>query len=235
MIRPSGEDEPEAPRTGAAAGGSPVPPAAVARRGDSRPVSPGRAVEGCCGSSSEPVCVFRDRGCRRDRRRGLARQRAARCHRRPCCFDLDGGRDPTTGWSSLRRAESGCAASPCMKTAMGRRATARATCSVSFAAPSPRWTRRGAHLVTTRHCCSTSMAAGPKTMGSLVVGVPPDRVMMVALYEESRGAKPLPAISFADPAPDATVSSIRLCRASSRPRLTLAAPARRPDARLHPA
>jgi hypothetical protein len=38
-------------------------------------------------------------------------------------------------------------------------------------------------LVTTRHCCLDYDGGGPADDGLLVMGVPPDRVMMVALYE----------------------------------------------------
>jgi len=38
-------------------------------------------------------------------------------------------------------------------------------------------------LVTTRHCCLDYDGGGPDDDGLLVMGVPPDRVMMVALYE----------------------------------------------------
>ncbi|HEU5171346.1 MAG TPA: hypothetical protein VFU46_12450 [Gemmatimonadales bacterium] len=44
-----------------------------------------------------------------------------------------------------------------------------------------------ADLVTIHHCCADFDGGGPADDGLLVVGVPPDRVMMVALYEESRG------------------------------------------------
>ena len=38
-------------------------------------------------------------------------------------------------------------------------------------------------LVTTRHCCLDYDGGGPADDGLLVMGVPPDKVMMVALYE----------------------------------------------------
>jgi hypothetical protein len=40
-------------------------------------------------------------------------------------------------------------------------------------------------MVTIRHCCLDFDGGGPQDDGLLVLGVPPDRVMMVALYEES--------------------------------------------------
>jgi len=38
-------------------------------------------------------------------------------------------------------------------------------------------------MVTTRHCCLDYDGGGPDDDGLLVMGVPPDQVMMVALYE----------------------------------------------------
>jgi hypothetical protein len=45
-------------------------------------------------------------------------------------------------------------------------------------------------LVTTRHCCIDFDGGGPADDGLLVVGVPPNRVMMVALYDRSRDLTP---------------------------------------------
>jgi len=47
-------------------------------------------------------------------------------------------------------------------------------------------------LVTTRHCCLDFDGGGPADDALLVIGVPPDRVMMAAIYErrgESRALK----------------------------------------------
>src|SRR3954471_21149832 len=40
-------------------------------------------------------------------------------------------------------------------------------------------------LVTTRHCCIDLDGGGPSDDALLVIGVPPDRVVMAAIYEES--------------------------------------------------
>ncbi len=38
-------------------------------------------------------------------------------------------------------------------------------------------------LVTTEHCCLDFDGGGPADDGLLVIGVPPDRVVMAAIYE----------------------------------------------------
>jgi hypothetical protein len=41
----------------------------------------------------------------------------------------------------------------------------------------------GQHLVTTEHCCLDFDGGGPDDDALVVIGVPPDRVMMAAIYE----------------------------------------------------
>ena len=45
-------------------------------------------------------------------------------------------------------------------------------------------TDAGERLVTTRHCCIDLDGGGPSDDALLVIGVPPDRVVMAAIYEE---------------------------------------------------
>jgi hypothetical protein len=45
-------------------------------------------------------------------------------------------------------------------------------------------------LATTWHCCADYDGDGPDDDGVMVVGVPPDKVMMVALYEQKGKAAP---------------------------------------------
>ena len=47
-----------------------------------------------------------------------------------------------------------------------------------------------AGLVTTEHCCVDLDGGGPDDDALLVIGVPPDRVMMAAIYETGAGASP---------------------------------------------
>jgi hypothetical protein len=46
-----------------------------------------------------------------------------------------------------------------------------------------------AGLVTTEHCCLDFDGGGPADDGLLVIGVPPDRVVMAAIYERPAGAE----------------------------------------------
>ena len=45
-------------------------------------------------------------------------------------------------------------------------------------------------LVTTRHCCIDLDGGGPSDDALLVIGVPPDRVVMAAIYEERDESRP---------------------------------------------
>lgn len=46
----------------------------------------------------------------------------------------------------------------------------------------------GQNLVTTEHCCLDFDGGGPDDDALVVIGVPPDRVMMAAIYERRSGA-----------------------------------------------
>lgn len=48
-------------------------------------------------------------------------------------------------------------------------------------------------LVTIEHCCLDFDGGGPADDGLVVIGVPPDRVVMAAIYERPAGAGPGPA------------------------------------------
>jgi hypothetical protein len=50
-----------------------------------------------------------------------------------------------------------------------------------------------AGLVTIEHCCVDFDGGGPADDGLLVIGVPPDRVVMAAIYERPAGAEARPA------------------------------------------
>lgn len=49
----------------------------------------------------------------------------------------------------------------------------------------------GGRLVTVEHCCLDFDGGGPADDALLVIGVPPDRVMMAAIYERRAGARNL--------------------------------------------
>lgn len=95
----------------------------------------------------------------------LAGRDAARVHQLRIYEDLDGSRDFTPG--DLVRLERGD--SP----AMHRAATDG--------------------LVTIEHCCLDFDGGGPADDGLVVIGVPPDRVVMAAIYERPAGSGNEPA------------------------------------------
>jgi hypothetical protein len=52
-----------------------------------------------------------------------------------------------------------------------------------------------AGLVTIEHCCLDFDGGGPADDGLVVLGVPPDRVVMAAIYERPAGEGHRPAAS----------------------------------------
>ena len=54
-------------------------------------------------------------------------------------------------------------------------------------------------LVTIEHCCLDFDGGGPADDGLLVIGVPPDRVVMAAIYERSHDAANSPGVSSGFP------------------------------------
>lgn len=108
-----------------------------------------------------------------------------------CCFDLDGGGEDDDGVIlTVRRGEvvrrlalyEDRDGSRSMSDGDPIRFTRGA--APTLAGPLP------AGLVTTRVCCTDYDGGGPGDDGLLVVGLPPDRVVMVALYEQRPGAPP---------------------------------------------
>jgi len=90
-----------------------------------------------------------------------------------CCYDLDGGedRDRSRGFSpgDVVRLDRG--AEPTMHDGAA------------------------AGLVTTEHCCLDFDGGGPADDALLVIGVPPGRVLMAAIYER-RGGRGSAAAGF---------------------------------------
>jgi hypothetical protein len=111
-----------------------------------------------------------------------------------CCYDLDGGRDADDGVvvvgerdakvHQLRIYEDlddsgGFTAGDLVRLDRGGRPAMREAAV--------------AGLVTTEHCCLDFDGGGPADDGLLVIGVPPDRVIMAAIYERPAGAEHRPA------------------------------------------
>ena len=91
----------------------------------------------------------------------IVAQRDALVHRLQVYEDRDGSRGLTAG--DLVRLDRGSA--PAMRTDITER------------------------LVTTRHCCVDLDGGGPEDDALLVIGVPPDRVVMAAIYERGSEAR----------------------------------------------
>jgi hypothetical protein len=108
-----------------------------------------------------------------------------------CCYDLDGGADPDDGVLVLAGRNEQVRRLAIYEDRDSSRSFTRGDV-VRFsrgAAPTLIADAAG-DLVTIRHCCLDFDGGGPDDDGLLVVGVPPDRVMMVALYEESAEQAP---------------------------------------------
>jgi hypothetical protein len=104
-----------------------------------------------------------------------------------CCYDLDGGTDHDDGLLVLasRRNEEVRRLAVYEDRDGSRSFTDADQLRFSRGAEPTLLDPKTADLVTVRHCCLDFDGGGPKDDGLLVMGVPPDRVMMAALYEEN--------------------------------------------------
>lgn len=107
-----------------------------------------------------------------------------------CCYDLDGGTDRDDGVLVMARRNEDVRRLAVYEDRDGSRSyTEGDLLRFSRGAEPTLLGLEAADLVTTRHCCIDFDGGGPDDDGLLVVGIPPDRVMMVALYEESPGRR----------------------------------------------
>jgi hypothetical protein len=113
-----------------------------------------------------------------------------------CCFDLDGGGDADDGVRVVAERDAAVHRLQVYEDRDGSRALS--------AGDVIRLDRGGApvmggdvaeRLVTTRHCCVDLDGGGPDDDALLVIGVPPDRVVMAAIYER-RGERQRPAAAL---------------------------------------
>lgn len=102
-----------------------------------------------------------------------------------CCYDLDGGSDRDDGVLVLARRNEEIRRLAVYEDRDGSRSYSAGDVLRFSRGPVPTVLEATGDLVTTNHCCRDFDGGGPDDDGLLVVGVPPDRVMMVALYEES--------------------------------------------------
>ena len=101
-----------------------------------------------------------------------------------CCYDLDGGADPDDGVLVLARRNEQVRRVAVYEDRDDSRSFTRGDLIRFSRGAAPTLVADAAgDLVTIRHCCLDFDGGGPADDGLLVVGVPPDRVMMVALYE----------------------------------------------------
>jgi hypothetical protein len=111
-----------------------------------------------------------------------------------CCYDLDGGGDADDGVVVIGERDAKVHRLRIYEDLDG---------SGSFTAGDLVRLDRGgspamheaavAGLVTIEHCCLDFDGGGPADDGLLVIGVPPDRVVMAAIYERPAGAEDQPA------------------------------------------
>jgi hypothetical protein len=104
-----------------------------------------------------------------------------------CCYDLDGGSERDDGVLVLARRNEEIRRLAVYEDRDGSRTYSEGDVLRFARGTVPTVLEATCDLVTTQHCCLDFDGGGPEDDGLLVVGVPPDRVMMVAVYEESRG------------------------------------------------
>ena len=102
-----------------------------------------------------------------------------------CCYDLDGGGDAgRRGADPGRARRPGAPASGIRGSGRIAKLHARPTWCGSIAAAAPAvHGLAGEGIVTIEQCCLDFDGGGPDDDGLLVIGVPPDRVLMAAIYE----------------------------------------------------
>jgi hypothetical protein len=113
-----------------------------------------------------------------------------------CCYDLDGGGDPDDGVVVFAERDAKVHRLRIYEDLDGSRSYTAADLVRLNRGSSPAMHQAAAAgLVTIDHCCLDFDGGGPADDGLVVIGVPPDRVVMAAIYERSPGAEDRPADS----------------------------------------
>jgi hypothetical protein len=114
-----------------------------------------------------------------------------------CCYDLDGGGAADDGVRIVAERDALVHRLQVYEDRDGSRGlTAADLVRLDRGSAPAMRTDATERLVTTRHCCVDLDGGGPEDDALLVIGVPPDRVVMAAIYERvsesRRGRSPQP-------------------------------------------
>ena len=113
-----------------------------------------------------------------------------------CCYDLDGGGDPDDGVVVLAERDAKVHQLLIYEDLDDSRSYTAGDLVRLDRGSSPAMHQvAAAGLVTIEHCCLDFDGGGPADDGLVVIGVPPDRVVMAALYERPVEARNRPADS----------------------------------------
>jgi hypothetical protein len=113
-----------------------------------------------------------------------------------CCYDLDGGGDADDGVVVIGERDAKVHQLRIYEDLDGSRSFSAGDLVRLDRGSSPAMHGALAEgLVTFEHCCLDFDGGGPADDGLLVIGVPPDRVVMAAIYERPPGAEDPPAAS----------------------------------------
>jgi hypothetical protein len=105
-----------------------------------------------------------------------------------CCYDLDGGGDADDGVLVLAERNARVHQLRIYEDLDRSRTFTEGDLVRLDRGSSPAMHRAAtAGLVTTEHCCLDFDGGGPADDGLVVIGVPPDRVVMAAIYERRSG------------------------------------------------
>jgi hypothetical protein len=111
-----------------------------------------------------------------------------------CCYDLDGGGERDDGVIVLAERDAKVHQLRVYEDLDGSRGFSAGDLVRLDRGESPAMHGAAvAGLVTIEHCCLDFDGGGPADDGLLVIGVPPDRVVMAAIYERPAGAEARPA------------------------------------------
>ena len=106
-----------------------------------------------------------------------------------CCYDLDGGGDADDGVLVLAERDARVHRLRIYEDLDRSRTFTGGDLVRLDRGASPAMNRAAtAGLVTIEHCCLDFDGGGPADDGLVVIGVPPDRVVMAAIYERRAGA-----------------------------------------------